>query len=743
MDRDGKLLRLGLSADQKYRVRIGLNDIPPEAIKTVLRYEDRWFFRHPGVNPLALARSALQIFRGARLMGGSTLTMQVARLAFGLRTGSLLDKFRQIVLALKLERHFTKEEILEAYFNLAPYGGNVEGLGAAALVYFHKFPIRLTASESLALMLVPQNPQSRRPGSKNFLEATGRLRSIWFGEEEQAPLRIYSVQELPFACPHLSAQLLLLPPARVSSAGQERRHFARPLPPGVLRCSTDKHHQSILEQQLASFSARNRVLGLKNAAAMLVHWPSMEVRGLAGSADFFDRSISGQIDGTSARRSPGSTLKPFIYALALDQGLIHPMTLLADMPRSFSGYDPENFDSAFRGPISAGEALRLSRNVPALSLAARLKNPGLYDFLRLAGVHFDKTEAHYGLSLVLGGAEVTMRELAQLYAMLANRGIWQPLRITPTETQPERQEDKKQLLSPEACFITLSMLTPLSSQEQIADRNGTALPVRAKTGTSNGFRDAWTAGIYGPYVLIVWVGNFDNTANPLLVGGRTALPLFTGILRELAAGETLKDTLALPDKSLTVERISVCSDTGDLDTTLCRTKTETWFIPGVSPVRESGIHRTILLDTDTGLRACEPREGHTLEVPWEFWPSELAQQFLRAGIVKPGPPPFEAGCPGAAFHSRGSGSAPIIAQPKPGLIYHISPSRPDGQTLPLLAHADAGVKQLYWFAGERFVGVSKPGETLLFKLSPGNYRLKVVDDAGRSAERMLRIRLSK
>ena len=248
----------------------------------------------------------------------------------------------------------------------------------------------------------------------------------------------------------------------------------------------------------------------------------MEVRALAGSANFFDSSISGQIDGTLARRSPGSTLKPFIYALGLEQGLIHPMTLLRDLPKSFAGYTPENFDGDFRGPLPACEALRLSRNVPAITLASQLRNPDLYDFLRSCHVDFLRDRDHYGLSLVLGGAEVTPRELAALYCMLANRGIWKPLRLTLDEPQAAGQ----QRLSPEASFITLDMLVSDASDENIPSREGKNIHVRCKTGTSNGFRDAWTAGIAGPYVLVVWVGNFNNDPHPLFVGGRTAKPLF-------------------------------------------------------------------------------------------------------------------------------------------------------------------------------------------------------------------------
>ncbi len=718
-DRDGTPMRIGLTKDEKYRIRTRLEDIPKEAIDSVIRYEDRWFWKHPGVNIPALARAGLAMARGGRVMGGSTLTMQVARLTLGLRTGSLRDKLLQIAYAFKLERHFSKAQILECYFNMAPYGGNVEGLAAASMVYFHKAPSRLTPSESMTLMLVPQNPVARRPsqGNSKLARSAARLQEQWTGETEHAPLRIYSVRELPFFCPHLSGELLV------------RKDIA-----DNVYTTIDRRQQSLLEQHLARFVARGKAVGLNNAAALLVHWPTREIRALVGSANFNDSSISGQIDGTRARRSPGSTLKPAIYALALDQGLIHPKTLLADMPRSFSGYDPENFDSSFRGPLHADEALRLSRNLPALTLAARLAPPGLFGFLGNAGFAFEKTEEHYGLSLVLGGAEVTMRELAALYAALPNGGVWQPLAFTKIESAAP--QGQKQLLSPEACFLVLDMLVA-ESEELSARSHGKKLPLRVKTGTSNGFRDAWAAGIVGPYVLVIWVGNFDNASSPLLVGGKTALPLFCEVARGLAAREPMQDRLAIPSPALNVDTIHVCSATGDVDTSLCPgALTETWFIPGVSPVRPTGILRSILIDKASGMRACMAEDGKTEEIPWEFWPSDFRRQFLRAGIVKPEPPPYLPECPQA--ESTVPGPAPDIALPKAGLVYHVTLAGGE-QPIALMAHAAAGIKTLFWFSNGSFIGKTKPGEMLTYSFSPGEHLLRVTDDSGRTSVRRLTV----
>jgi penicillin-binding protein 1C len=718
-DRNGVILRLSLAADETWRLRAKLEEIAPDAVRAALLYEDRHFYRHPGVNPFSLIRAACSTWFGkGRRVGGSTITMQVARLRLGLKTTTLGGKLAQVLTALHLERHYTKREILEAYFSLAPYGGNVEGIAAAARVYFHTAPARLTLEESLALAVTPQNPVRRNPLGRDFQAAGARVRARvgWPERDDEArPLRVFGFGELPFLAPHAAGELL-------AGAGA-----------GDVRSTLDMRAQRALEKTIARYTARYGMYGLNNAAALLLHWPSMEIRALIGSANFHDARIQGQVDGTRARRSPGSTLKPFIYALALDQGLIHPMTLLADSPRSFGGYDPENFDRAFQGPLSAREALRLSRNLPAITLASRLRDPDLYAFLREAGVALPREAEHYGLSLVLGGAEVTMRELGQLYAMLVNRGYLRPARLTNPE---DAERPPLRLLSPEAAFVTLSMLK--EPGESVAS-SGKRVPVYKKTGTSNGFRDAWTAGVMGQYVLVVWVGNFDNTSNPLLVGSEAAAPLFMDMARVLGSLYSLEDSGGR-GQDMNLRQVEVCRASGDLDTSLCGDVVRTLFIPGVSPVRASGIFRTVLIDRETGLRACEPAPGRTEEKVWEFWPTDLRRIFLRAGVVKSPPPPYSPEC-AAKFLSAGAapGITPRISVPKEGVTYRIRLSDASRSRIPLTADTDADAGKVFWFAGDCFLGHSEPGGHLLWTPPAGVTELRAVDDLGRAARRKLSV----
>ena len=727
LDRDGRLLRVGLASDGRFRLRTSLEMLPGEAIDAVLHYEDRYFWYHPGVNPFSLVRAGLSMLAGGRTLGGSTLTMQVVRLKYNLRTGSLMDKLRQMALALRLEWHYDKKDILEAYFTLAPYGGNVEGLAAASRIYFHKNPRELSLAEILSLVPVPQNPVRRRPSSQNshFLAAAARLQEEYARRNNlqvrmpltKTSLRVYTARDLPLKAMHLTSELL--------QGGLS----------GEIRTTLNLSLQELLETRLSSFATRLASFGVCNAAALLVHWPTRHILALAGSSSFFNEDIDGQVDITSARRSPGSTLKPFIYALALEQGLIHSKTLLLDLPRDFAGYEPENFDGGFQGPLAADTALRLSRNVPAISLAGSLASPGLYGFLQRAGVDFAFPEEHYGLSLVLGGAEVTARELAVLYSMLADGGIFKPLVLLAGPENSAGEDTAQRLLSPEAAFVVTNMLGNDNPDNRVRGKRGNILPLRVKTGTSNGLRDAWTCGIFGPYVLVVWVGNADNSANPLFVGARTALPLFRELARALAAREDIRDLHEVPGSNLRLSRIPVCSATGDINTELCpESQTEAWFIPGVSPVRETGILRKVRVNSRTGLLSC-PEDGETShESVAEFWPSELKRMYARAGIQKPDPPAYGPLCDKGTPEGHG----PRILLPREGVRFHVQGNEPFC-SLVLLAHAEAGVSRLFWFCDTDLAGVTTPGEELLARIPPGEHTIRVVDEAGRSATRRISI----
>jgi penicillin-binding protein 1C len=710
--RDGSLLRLTLSADDKYRVHTPLNEVSSELIDATLTHEDRHYFQHPGVNPVATVRAGLGFLTGKRDGGASTLTMQLVRVRYGLRTRSIRGKLVQMLRALEIERHHSKREILESYLNLAPYGRNIEGVGAASLIYFGKTPAKLSKYEAFALSVIPQSPRRRAPASEASnaaLAAAHRRVSREMQVPSSDPSESFDPQaraRLQFAAPHFVQQILADLPAC--------REIVTTLDPKL---------QVLLERQIAGYLATQRQTGISNAAALLVDTRSMEVLAQCGSADFFDEALAGQVDGTRSRRSPGSTLKPFIYALAMEQGFIHPLSILKDAPHSFAGYNPENFDGEFSGPITATEALARSRNLPAVGLAAQLKRPALYDWLIAAGVRLPREADFYGLALPLGGGEVTMEELVRLYAMLANGGRLRPL----CRTRPNPDEPGTRVLGPEAAFLALEMLgqVPRPGLAQPAGEDG----IHWKTGTSHGFRDAWSVAVFGHFVLAVWLGNFDGTPNPALVGRTCAGPLLFQIIDGMRGRGPAPAEILQPPFGANLREEEFCAVSGQLPGSLCPHRVRGWFIPGVSPIGTCEIHREILVDAKTGLRVSTDDGSRELrrEV-YEFWPSDLLALFAKAGIPRRLPPPCLPGNESPVESIARSGQPPQIVSPTPSQAYFLTA----GGHIELRALTDADVARLYWFADKDFIGATASGQTIPWSAPPGTYRLTALDDHGRA-----------
>lgn len=722
-DRHGDLLRLTLAPDDRYRLFTPLADIAPAAVDATLLYEDDWFFHHPGVNPVALVRAAWTTWVSRqRAVGASTLSMQLARLRFGIDSSRVPGKLEQILRALQLERHYGKNEILEAYLNLAPYGGNVEGIGTASRIYYARDARNLTPLQALTLAVVPQNPNARQPRSSGdpaaLVEARLRLFQQWrqrhpedghLASRMARPLPARDIASLPFRAPHFVDRLLRQP-------GPGRRH-----------ATLDPALQQMAETAVTDWLAERRADGLNNAAVMIVDSRDVSVRALVGSADWGNDAIQGQVNGTAARRSPGSALKPFIYALALDQGLIHPMTLMEDAPTRYGAYTPENFDRGFLGPVPARDALIYSRNVPALKLAAGLDSPDFYDFLQDAGIGEMQPRGFYGLAIALGGIEVTMEEVSRLYAALANGGKQRELALTRDQAI---QRPGRRLFSPEAAFITRAMLArnPRPDALSLPGRNAEpAIPW--KTGTSWAFRDAWSAGLVGPYVVTVWVGNFDGRGNPALVGRSAAAPLFFRLADALRGrGITIQPPSV---DGLNLRQVPVCVPTGDLPGRHCPETGQAWFIPGVSPIRVSRVHRAVPVDPQSGRRLCPGTEGADAEMRvFEFWPSHLLALFRQAGLPRRTPPPFASDCD--LDDTAATGREPVIVTPDARVTYTLRPGHLEEERLALRARADADAQRLYWFLDDRFLGSNPADEIRFWKPEPGQFRLRVVDDLGRA-----------
>lgn len=714
-DEHHQLLRLTLSQDAKYRVFTPLSSMSPQLVSATLLQEDQYYNWHLGINPIALIKAGWNTYvHGPRRLGASTITMQVARLRYGIHSKTLHGKIWQMIRALQLEIHYNKNQILEAYLNLAPYGNNIEGVGAASLIYFGKSAHELSLPEALTLVVIPQNPNRRIPDRGILKEIRNKLYARWLLQhpEDQSqqsmlmlPLQMRSVRATPFLAPHFVDSVI-----SNTTINSDQ-----------IRTTLDLKIQKSIERVTQQYIKRKSNLGVNNAAVLLIDTRDMGIKALLGSGDFFNTQIGGQINGTEIKRSPGSTLKPFIYALAMDQGLIHPNTVLKDVPHHFGNYNPENFDNDFVGPIKAKEALTLSRNIPAIYLADQLQQPSLYTFLQQANIHDLKSESYYGLALVLGGAELSMHELVSLYAMLENNGVWRPLRFIQDSTQ----QSSKRLLSAEASYLVLDMLKEARGNAAISQHLTSS--IAWKTGTSSGYRDAWTIGVVGPYVLAVWIGNFNNQGNPFFIGKQIAAPLFFEISHALYP-QLKAVSQKHHENGLNLVKVDVCQSSGMLPTRYCTDTEKVWFIPGKSPIKSDTIHREVAIDSKTGLRACHFDQNTRFEV-YEFWSSDLLKIFKRAGIQRRTPPPYNSDCTMGAKSVEGF--SPQISSPQTHISY-IARLETKETIIPLSAVVDADVKNLYWFLNESYIGKTTRDKSLLWHAKPGKFVIRVVDDYGRS-----------
>ena len=727
-DRQDRLLRITLAEDDRYRVYESLENISPYLINASILYEDQDYYNHAGVDFFALVRAFWSTYiKSDRRIGASTIAMQVARLRWSIPSYTLSGKLEQILRAIQISRHYTKNEILEVYLNVAPYGRNIEGVSAASLIYFNKKPSQLSLPEALTLAVIPQNPNKRNPtsaeGFKKLSVARDNLFNRWleYHPEDKdkkkyldLPLNVRSPESLPFSAAHFVNYVNALQPRWDN---------------GYIHTSLDSTKQNIIDNIIKNYISTKKHIGITNAAALLVNYQTMQVEAMTGSADFYNEQIQGQVNGVLAKRSPGSTLKPFVYALAMDEGLIHPMTLMKDAHRRFAGFTPENYDKRFLGPIVAKQALIQSRNVPAVELQSKLNKLSFYEFLKNAGVSDLKQESFYGLALALGGGEVSMIELVKLYAALANRGYIHEIHTL----RDKKRSTGKKLLSEEASFLVLDMLKDNPAPDSLDMYLGTDLNnhVAWKTGTSWAFRDAWAIGVSGPYVLAVWVGDFSGKGNDAFVGRSAAGPLLFSIFDGILPDMGWRIDQLIENKRLNLKKVKVCSNTGGLMSQHCPVSKASWFIPGVSPINISNIYRSIPVERKTGLRACWHQAGKTDMKVYEFWPSDLLHIFNQAGISLETPPAFSSLC--SMDQMSSGGQQPVIRSPQLNLQYMIRSDDESSRKIPFSAVVDPDVKTQYWFLDNKYIGSSQRGEKLIWHASSGDFEVRVVDDAGRAA----------
>jgi penicillin-binding protein 1C len=704
-------------------------------VKATIAVEDRRFYSHLGVDLAAILRAGWQDITRLKIhSGASTITEQLVRI-LDQRPRTFVSKAVEAFCALKLERQRSKDALLEAYLNLAPYGGNLRGAEAAALRYFGKSARDLSFSEAALLAGIPQSPARWRP-DVHLSQALERRRIVL-----EAMLRAgYATKA------QLDETLATRPEARAHPWPFFAPHladFARSLPrePGgseqSLRTTLDREAESLAEERLKAFFAsraiESRHLG---GGVVVLEVATGAVRAMVGSPDFFDRSRRGALNACVRPRSPGSALKPFTYALAFDRGIAAPESYLADTPLRLGSFQPENFDQHFHGPLPASEALSRSLNVPAVRLQEKLGTECLLHALRGLGLRtLTRPAKSYGLSLTLGGAEVTLLDLANAYAALARWGVYRPWRVS--ETKGEAREER--VFSPGAALLVVDIL---SSKEHLRRAipgwcEGQEGKLAYKTGTSFGYRDAWAIALSSSYVVGVWIGDPAGKPQPGLVGVETAAPVALEIASglEKGAGPLLARSPA-PSEGPSIRDRPVCAVSGFPAGKWCPRAIVGKSPSGAPPLPPCSVHREALVDIASGFEVCRACAGTrpTRKQIVEAWPAEVETWFRQNGlrgrveVLSPTLPRHNPLC-----GSRLDEGRPRILSPVEGVEYRLLGGVAFEQRLFLSAAASPGVSTFHWFVDGERIAAAAPEEEVPWRLHRGTHRVRCVDDRGRAA----------
>ncbi len=737
--RDGQVAHVFLSPDDKWRMPVALSEVDPAYVTALLRFEDKRFFSHPGVDPLALGRAlVLNVTSGRRVSGASTLTMQLVRVLEP-RPRTYRSKAVEILRAVQLELRLSKEEILTAYLQHVPYGGNVEGVASATHSYFGHGPGALSPAEIATLLAVPQHPTKRAPSA----QSSGRLRAA----RDDIAGRLLAEGALPLgptgaALPpdEVLAQVVMTePPSRIRPFPREVPHVAtwlrqrRPLQT-TLPTTLDRGAQSTAERALFAYAQELRHKDIRHAAVVVVDHRTAEVRALVGGFDFFASEPGAQLPAFAVPRSPGSALKPFLYALGIERGLAGPEQLVPDAPVVFGGYAPRNYDGKFQGLVRLEDALARSLNVPFVNLLGALGTESFLAHLRAVGtVTLVDAPGHYGLSVAVGGLELTPLEVAAAYTALARGGTFQPVRVEPA-AEPALPPER--VLSEGTTFLTRRALSLRDRPDFPARRHYAAVPrgIHWKTGTSFGNRDAWAAGSDLQHTAVVWTGNLDMTASPALVGAEAAGPILFDVLEALADRSGQVPTEAVPRD---LAKVEVCAYSGHLPTEACDARKHVWARRTAVPTQRCPYHVTVQVDVGSGL-AVNPACGAGREVEprsYVVWPSSVRRWLSDQHRQLPSPPSLAKGCqPG------GPRRAPRILSPPDGQVALLLPGvEADAQEIPLEAEASAQAT-LSWFVNGEFLAAARADERVWWTPAPGQHEILVTDEAGLSSRRTLSVR---
>ena len=712
----GQLLHAFLTPGEKWRMKAELSEISPILKKTIIEKEDHYFYYHPGVNLFAVSRAFINnLFTGRRTSGASTITMQVARMLQP-KKRNLVNKCIEMFRALQLEWKYDKDEILQLYVNLVPYGGNVEGVKSASWLYFGKNPDHLSLAEITALSIIPNRPTSLVIGKNNDLIM--QQRNKWL--QRFANENVFTQKEITDALAEpLTATRGVIPKLAPHLALKLKQQGGTSIETHI-----ELNTQLKSEKLVADYVRGLKMLNVNNAAVVVIDNRSHHVISYVGSANFYDTTDGGQVNGAAAIRQPGSTLKPLLYGLCVDQGLITPKMTINDIAVNYAGYVPENYDQRFNGAVTMEYALAHSLNIPAVKMLNQLGKEKMIQTLGQCNFQqIRKDQNKLGLSLILGGCGTTLEELTGLFSSFANGGLY----VRPQLVKAGTTKEQTRLLSESATFMLNEILSNVNRPDFPINWSATDhLPKIAwKTGTSYGRRDAWSIGYNKNYTIGVWVGNFSGQGIPELSGAAIATPLLFKLFNSIDYNSNA-EWFTQP-KTCGIRM--VCSETGLPPTEHCTSVISDYFIPLISPSMPCNNRQELMISADEKISYCmhcAPATGYKRK--WFKILEPGMQSFLDDNkMAAEKVPPHNPDCD-KIFYDAG----PAIKSPNNGGEYFISKSSPE--PLQLLCEPATGVSKVYWYINNQFYKTGQAREKIFFMPAEGLNKISCTDDKGRNRD---------
>jgi penicillin-binding protein 1C len=721
-DDQGQIVHAYMTKDQQWRMKLEAAELTPLLKNTIVWKEDKYFYYHPGINPFAILKSfAGNLLHGKIRSGASTITMQVAR-ALEPKKRTYYNKLWEMFRAGQLELKYSKQEILELYLNLVPYGGNIQGVKAAALLYFKKNPDHLSLAEITTLSIVPNRPSSLVIGKAN--ERIIAARNHWLKKLEYQ--KLFTSKQIEDALYEpLTAKRVPAPTLLPQLSQKLRKSGSRDINTFI-----DMNKQLKLEKLVSDYVQSSRLKNIQNAAVVVIDNHSHRVVAYLGSADFHDTLDAGEVNGAAAIRQPGSTLKPLLYGLCMDEGLITPRQIINDVPVNYQGYAPENFDRKFNGYVSMEYALEHSLNIPAVRSLQLLGKDKLIQALARCGFEsVKKDQSKLGLSMILGGCGASLEQLTALFSIFASQGLY----YRPSYLANTDPVILQRILSSASVFMINDILSKLNRPDFPLNWQTTAhLPKIAwKTGTSYGRRDAWSIGYNPNYTVGVWCGNFSARGVPELSGANTATPLLFKIFNTIDYDDDDQWFVKPPS----VDSRIVCAESGLLPGEYCKNLVTGYFIPGVSSARTCNHLREVIVSADEKIsycRDCMPVNGYRKKLYKNISP-EIQRYYQENHIAYQKVPPHNPSCE-KIFRDDG----PVITSLSAGFEYLISKKTPE--PLQLSCHYGNDVNKIYWYINNRFYKSMDAGSRQFFIPEEGPVKISCTDDKGRNRDIWIRVR---